>query len=155
MELFFYPTHPVRCILTGTSECGKSVFLTNLILNKNKEFTKIYIDSPILNRDLYQKVFKCFSKIIPIHIIPKILNEEDFDVVFGERDNNEDFEKSQNEIETYESIEQLKFPQENDYGGIFTVDDLNGKEMNDPRVQTLFKRSRNDNLSVFVISQDY
>ena len=25
------PQHPVRCIITGPSECGKSVFLTNLI----------------------------------------------------------------------------------------------------------------------------
>ena len=30
MEKFPYPTHPVRCIITGPSECGKSVFLTNL-----------------------------------------------------------------------------------------------------------------------------
>ena len=28
----FYPTHPVRCIITGPSNVGKSVFLTNLIL---------------------------------------------------------------------------------------------------------------------------
>ena len=33
MEKFLCPTHPVRCIITGPSECGKSVFLTNLILN--------------------------------------------------------------------------------------------------------------------------
>ena len=33
MEKILYPTHPVRCIITGPSECGKSVFLTNSILN--------------------------------------------------------------------------------------------------------------------------
>ena len=27
MEKFLYPNHPVRCIITGPSECGKSVFL--------------------------------------------------------------------------------------------------------------------------------
>ena len=27
--------------------------------------------------------------------------------------------------------------------------------MNDPRVQAMFKRSRNKNLSIFIISQDY
>ena len=32
MEKFFHPTHPVMCIITGPSEAGKSVFLTNLIL---------------------------------------------------------------------------------------------------------------------------
>ena len=29
MEKTLYPTHPVRCIITGPSQCGKSVFLTN------------------------------------------------------------------------------------------------------------------------------
>ena len=27
--------------------------------------------------------------------------------------------------------------------------------MNDPRVQAMFKRSRHNNLSIFIISQDY
>ena len=31
MDKYLCPTHPVRCIITGPSECGKSVFLTNLI----------------------------------------------------------------------------------------------------------------------------
>ena len=29
MDKNLYPQHPVRCIITGPSECGKSVFLTN------------------------------------------------------------------------------------------------------------------------------
>ena len=33
MDKFLYPQHPVKFIITGPSECGKSVFLTNLILN--------------------------------------------------------------------------------------------------------------------------
>ena len=43
METILYPTHPVRCIITGPPECGKSVFLTNLILNILNEYDKIYI----------------------------------------------------------------------------------------------------------------
>ena len=31
MEKFFFPTQPVGCIITVPSECGKSVFLTNLL----------------------------------------------------------------------------------------------------------------------------
>ena len=42
MEKCLYPTHPVRCIITGPSECGKSVFLRNLILNSINEYNKIY-----------------------------------------------------------------------------------------------------------------
>ena len=68
--------------------------------------------------------------------------------------NDEDFESSEIEIETYNSIEELKFPNEYD-GGIIILDDLNQKEMEDPRVQAMFKRSRHNNLSIFIISQDY
>ena len=92
---------------------------------------------------------------IPIHIIPNILNENDIDIVIEELVNNKDFEKSDTEIETYETIEELKIPQEYDDGGIIILDDLNEKEMNDPRVQAMFKRSRHNNLSIFIISQDY
>ena len=155
MEKILYPQHPVRCIITGPSECGKSVFLTNLILNIINEYDKIYIYSPSLHQNLYQKLIKCFTNYIPIHIIPNILNEEDIDIVIGEIVKNKDFKKSDTEIETYESIEELRYPQENDDGGIIILDDLNGKEMNDPRVQAMFKRSRHNNLSIFIISQDY
>ena len=155
MEKILYPTHPVRCIITGSSECGKSVFLTNLILNIINEYDKIYIYSPSLHQDLYQKLIKCFSNYIPIHIIPNISSEEDIDVVIKEVVNNKDFEKSNTEIETYESIEELKFPQEYENNSIIILDDLNQKEMDDPRVQAMFKRSRHNNLSIFIISQDY
>ena len=46
---------------------------------------------------------------MPIHIIPKILNEEDTDIVIHEIVNDKSFEKSDTEIETYESIEELKY----------------------------------------------
>ena len=92
---------------------------------------------------------------MPIHIIPNILNEEDIDIVIDEIVNINDFEKSDIEIETYESIEELIYPQEYDDAGIVTRDDLNEKEMSDPRVQAMFKRSRHNNMSIFIISQDY
>ena len=155
MEKYLYPSHPVRCIITGPSECGKSVFLTNLLLNIINEYVKIYIYSPSLHQNLYQKIIKCFTNYIPIHIIPNILNEEDIDIVIEEIVNNKDFQKSDTEIETFHNIEELKFPQEFNDGGIIILDDLNEKEMNDPRVQAKFKRSRHNNLSIFTISQDY
>ena len=155
MEKFLYPTHPVRCIITGPPECGKSVFLTNSILNTINEYVKIYIYSPSLHQDLHQKLKKCFNNHIPIHIIPNNLNEEDIDLVIEEVVNNKDFEKSNTEIEKYESREELKFPQEFDDGGFIILDDLNEKEMNDPRVQAMSKRSRHNFLSIFIISQDY
>ena len=155
IDKILYPNHPVKCIITGPSDCGKSALLTNLNVNILNEYNKIYIYSPSLHQALYQKLIKCFSKYIPIHIIPIILNEEDIDILIEEIVNLKDFEKSNTEIETYESIEELKFSQENDDGGIIGLDDLNEKEMIDPRVRAMFKRSRHNTLSLFVISEEY
>ena len=55
MEKFLYQKHPLRCIICGPSSSGKSVFLTNLILNIINEYDKIYIYSPSLHQNLYQK----------------------------------------------------------------------------------------------------
>ena len=154
-DKILYSNHPVTCIITGPSECGKSLFLTNLTLNNFNEYKKIYICSPSLHQDLYQKLIKFFSNYIPIHILPNILNEEDIDVFTEELDNNKDFEISDTEIETYESIEDLKNPQEYENNSIIILDDLNQKEMDDPRVQAMFERSRNNNSTIFIISQDY
>ena len=91
MDKYLYPIRPVRCIITGPSECGKSVFLTNLILNTINEYDIIYIYSPSLHQGLFQKLIKCYSNYILIHIIPKILNEEDIDIVIEEIVINKDF----------------------------------------------------------------
>ena len=155
MDKILYPTHPVRCIITGPSCSGKSVFLTNIILNIINEYDKIYIYSPFLHQNLYQKLIKCFSNYIPTHIILNVLNEEDIDVVIEEIVNNKDFQKSDTEIESFDNIENLKYPQEDENNSIIILDDLNQKEMDDPRVQAMFKRSRHNNLSIFIISQDY
>ena len=100
-------------------------------------------------------IFRYSHNKIHIHIIQNILNEKDIDIVIEEIVNNKDFEKSDNEIEIYESIEELKYPQENENNSNIILDDLSQKGMDDPRVQAMFKRSRHNNLSVFIISQDY
>ena len=127
----------------------KSYFLTNLFLIIINEYDKIYIYSPSLHQDLYQKLIKCFSNYIPIHIIPNTLNENDIDIVIEEIADNIDFKKSVIDIETFDNIEELKFPQEYKNNSIIILDDLNQKEMDDPRVQAMFKRSRHNNLSIF------
>ena len=155
MEKFLYPQHPVRCITTGPSECGKSVFLTDSISNIINEYNKIYIYSPSLHQDINQKINERFMKYISFNKKPNILNEEDIDIVIEEIVTNKDLEKSDTELETYDTMEKLKFPQEYEDGGIIILDDLNEKEMNDPRVQAMFRRSRHNNFSIFIISQKY
>ena len=95
------------------------------------------------------------SNYIPIHIIPNILTEVDIDIVIEETVNSKDFEKSDTEIETFDNIEELKFTQEYENNSIIILDDMNQKKMDDPRVQAMFKRSKHNNLSSFIISQDY
>ena len=155
MEKKLYPKYPVRCIITGPSESGKSVILTSLFLNIINEYDKIYIYSPSLHQDLYQILINCFSNYIPIHIIPNILNDEDVDIVIEEIVNNKDFEKSNTEIETYDKTEELKYPQEYENNNIIILDDLNEKEINNDKIQAMFKQGRHNNLSIFIISQDY
>ena len=115
----------------------------------------MYIYSPSLHQDFYQKLIKCFSNYVPIHIIPNILNEEDIDKVIEEIVNNKDFEKPDTEIETFDSIEELKFPQEYENKSIIILHDLKEKEINNDKLQAMFKRGRHNNLSVFIISQEY
>ena len=67
--------------------------------------------------------------------------------------NYKDFEKSDIETKTFESIEELKFPQDYENNSIIILDDLI-KKMDEPRVQAMFKRSRHNKLSIFIISQD-
>ena len=71
MKKLFYPTHPVRCILTGPGESGKSVFLTNLKFKIVKEYEKLYIYSPSLHQDLYQNLIIFFVNYLPFHISQK------------------------------------------------------------------------------------
>ena len=155
MEKFLYPNHSVRCIITGPSCSGKFVFLTNLILNIINEDDKIYIYSPSLHQDLYQKIIKCFSIYIPIHIIPNILNEEDIDIVIEEIVSKKDFGKSVTEIETFDNIEELRFPQDYANNNIIILDDLIEKENINDKIQAMFKRGRHNILSISIISQDY
>ena len=111
--------------------------------------------SPSLQQDLYQKINNCFTNYIPIHKIPNFHNEEDIDIVIEETLNKKDFEKSDTEIETSDDIEELRFPQEYENNSIIILDDLNEKEINNDKIQAMFKRGRHNNLSTFIIKQDY
>ena len=155
MEKILYPSHPVRCIIVGPSNVGKNVFLKNLISNIINEYEKIFIYSPSLHQDLYQRLIKRFSNYIPINIISNILNEKDIDIVIDELVNNKNFKKSDIEIETFNNIEDLKIPQDYEDNSIIILDDLNENEICNEKIQAMFKRGRHNNLSIFIISQDY
>ena len=51
-----------------------------------------------------------------MNIIPNILNQEDIDLVIEEIVNDKGFQKTVTEIETYESVKELQYPQEYEDG---------------------------------------
>ena len=63
---------------------------------------------------LYRKFNNCFSNYKPVNIISNTLNEGDIDVVSDEMVIEKDFQKSPTEVKSYESIDELKFPQEDE-----------------------------------------
>ena len=153
MEKNLYPKSPVRVVIAGPSSCGKTCLLTKLITEIINDFTEIYIYSPSIHQDMYQKLLACFEEKIPPKTISKILrNKKTTEDCLAD----ENFEPSEIEIAVHENIDELKEPRE--YQGESTViilDDLNDREMNDDRVKALFKRGRHNNIAVFIISQDY
>ena len=150
MHRTLYPKSPVRVVISGPSGCGKTCLLIKLITEIIDDYTEIYIYSPSIHQETYTKLIECFEQKIPPISISKILkNKKTIEDCLSD-------ELSNIEIFVHENIHELKFPQ--DYQGESTViilDDLNENEMKDERVQALFKRSRHNNISVFIISQDY
>ena len=155
MEEILHPNQPVRCIITAPGNSGKSVFLKKLILNIVNEYDKIYIYSPSLHQDFYQKLFKRFCYYLPIQKVPNIVNEGDTDLVFDELVNNKDFNKSDIEIETYESVGELRHLQNYGINSNIILDDLNEKKINNDKIEAMFQRGRHDKLSIFIFNQDY
>ena len=94
---------------------------------------------------------------IPIFIIPNVSIEEDLDPTNDEKVIHKGFEKSETEIESYNPIVELKYPQEYvaNFPIVFIVNGLNEKQINGSRVQFLFKLFSHNNLIFFKISQDY
>ena len=68
---------------------------------------------------------------------------------------NKDFQNTDTEIETFDSIEEKKYPQDNEKNSIIIVDDLKEKEINNDEIQAMFKQRCDNNLTIFIISQDH
>ena len=49
----------------------------------------------------------------------------------------------------------MRYPPEYENNSVIILDDLNEKEINNDKIQAMFKRGRHNNLSIFIISQDY
>ena len=100
-----------------------------------------------------QSLIERFENTIPLKSISKVIkNKKTIEDII----NKEDFKPSEIEMYSYGNIDELKYPNEyNSDSTIIILDDLNGNEMKDPRVEAIFKRGRHSNISAFIISQDY
>ena len=127
-EKVLYPKHPARVISAGPSEFGKSIFLTNITSNNINDYDKINFYSPSLHQNFYERLIKRFKNYKPVHIIPNVLNGDDIDIVIDEVNKNKDFENFDSEIQTYNGVKELKYPQDFDKGCIIILADLNQKE---------------------------
>ena len=103
MEKILYPETPVRCIISGKSNSGKSTLLFKFLFNITNNFDKIYIYSPTIHQPNYQKLIKCFQNFLPLNVIDNILKEdidlEDLDDIIEEIVQDEDFVSSPIEFE--------------------------------------------------------
>ena len=106
----------------------KQVFLTDFFVNIINDIGKKYIFSPSLLQGLYQKLFKSFGNYIPINIISNTFNEDDFYLVSDEIVIDKTLQKSKTEMDTYESIDEIKYPQKYEDGGIIILNHLNEKK---------------------------
>ena len=70
-----------------------------------------------------------YQIVLPIKLKPISLHEGNICFVIDENVNNKDFEKSDTEIETFDDINELKFPHEYGSRGIIILDGLNDKGM--------------------------
>ena len=161
MEKILYPEIPVRCIISGKSNSGKSTLLFKILFNIINNFDKIYIYSPTIHQTNYQKLIKCFQSFLPLNVIDNILQAnidiEDLDDIIEEIVQDEDFVSSEIEFEFYDNLEEMKNAQEYDFDkhNVIILDDLSKDQLNDKKVQMLFKRGRHNNISVFVISHGF
>ena len=137
MEKFMYPEKPVRCIISGKSASGKSTLLFKILFNIINDFDKIFIYSPTIHQPVYQTIIKCFESFFPLNVIKNVLNLkiplEELQPLIEEIINDEDFESSQIECESYDNIDELKNAQEYepDKHNVIILDDLNKEQLND------------------------
>ena len=55
---------PLRCMIVGTSGCGKTTLLYNLITKKwGIPFHYLYVFSKSLDQDIYRKLKKIYGKL--------------------------------------------------------------------------------------------
>ena len=123
----------LRAIISGSSGCGKTVLLTNMILHQWIDFKKLIIVSGSLSQHIYQVLIHGFQKKIPPHMLKNLFEAKDY----LKKNNKEikeicqalgaDLTKSQKydiEVESYEDPSKLPDVQDIGKDTLVIFDDL-------------------------------
>lgn len=147
-----------RVLIIGPSGCGKTHLLMN-ILNMIP-FDKLFLFSRSIHQDYYQTLIRCHENFLPRNVIENIFNEppksmEELDQIINEIVNDEEFETSETEFESHDSLQELKDPSEIDEtsNNVIIFDDLIDEKQSD--ISKYFTRGRHNNINTFYLSQSY
>ena len=87
--------------------------------------------------------------------MPNILNEIDSDLLIEEIVNDKIFEKLEREIETFETKDETKYPQNYKSDCLIFINIVELNELDKKILQALFRRSRHNYMSILTFSQEY
>ena len=154
----------LRCILSGSSGCGKSVLLCNMILNQWLDFKKLIIVSGSMFQPIYQVLKYGFENKIPVHILKNIFEQKETIKNSG-KDIKEvckllgqdlhPNEKYDIAIETYENPSDLPDIKDMGEGTLVVFDDLMTNRSAQQKAGDIFTKGRPFNVNVIFITQSY
>ena len=125
----------------------------------------IFFYSSTIHQPVNESFRKGFNNFLPFNVKQHFLREfiplDELDKTLEETITHEDFESSHIKCESYENINELKNARDydSDIHNVIFLDDLNKQQLSDERVQMVFervfRRSRHNTLSLFVITHGF
>ena len=98
-------------------------------MNVVNDIVKVYIYSPCLDQDFYQKIIKYFKNFSPKNVNQSIITEKNLNRLIEEIVDHEKFSKLKIKVEAHESKNELKYRQDyhSDHPLVISLDVLNEK----------------------------
>ena len=154
----------LRCIISGSSGCGKTVLLTNMILNEWLDFKKLIIVSGSMFQPIYQVLTHGFLNKIPPNILKNIFLHKD-DIVKHNKNIKEicallgqdltPKERYNIEVETYEDAKDLPSVTDIPKDTLVIFDDLMTNKDAQKKAGEVFTKGRPHGINVIFITQSY
>ena len=154
----------LRCIISGSSGCGKTVLLTNMILNQWLDFKRLIIVSGSMFQPIYQVLMHGFLNKIPPQILKNIFLQKD-DIIQHNKSIKEictllgqdltPKERYNIDVEAYEDAKNLPDVIEIPKDTLVIFDDLMTDRNAQKKAGELFTKGRPHGINVIFITQSY